>query len=55
MAEEKDINLIVELIDKRFNEVIEANGIEKDENNFQYTWIKGIYNDLSEYLKIALK
>jgi hypothetical protein len=55
MAEEKDINLIVELIDKRFNEVVDANGIEKDENNFQYTWIKGIYNDLSEYLKIALK
>lgn len=55
MAEEKDINLIVELIDKRFNEVIEANSIEKDENNFQYTWIKGVYNDLSEYLKIALK
>lgn len=55
MAEEKDIKLIVELIDKRFGEVIDANGIEKDENNFQYTWIKGIYNDLSEYLKIALK
>jgi hypothetical protein len=55
MAEEKDIKLIIELIDKRFSEVIEANGIEKDENNFQYTWIKGIYNDLSEYLKIALK
>jgi hypothetical protein len=55
MISENDVNTIVELIDKRFKDVMEANTIEESEDNFQYVWIKGIYSDIKEYLSIALK
>jgi hypothetical protein len=55
MISENDVNAIVELIDKRFNDVMEANSIEASEDNFQYIWIKGIYTDIKEYLKVALQ
>jgi hypothetical protein len=55
MISENDIKTIVELIDKRFNDVMEANSIEASEDNFQYVWIKGIYSDIKEYLSISLK
>jgi hypothetical protein len=55
MISENDIKTIVELIDKRFNDVMEANSIEASEDNFQYVWIRGIYNDIKEYLSISLK
>jgi hypothetical protein len=55
MISENDVNAIVDLIDKRFNDVMEANGIEASEDNFQYIWIKGIYADIKEYLKVALQ
>jgi hypothetical protein len=55
MISENDVNAIVELIDKRFNDVMEANSIEASEDNFQYIWIKGIYSDIKEYLKVALQ
>jgi len=52
---EDDVSTIIELIDKRFNNVIEANKIEASEDNFQYVWIKGIYTDIKEYLEASLK
>jgi hypothetical protein len=55
MISEKDVTAIIELIDKRFNNVIEANKIEASEDNFQYVWIKGIYTDIKEYLEASLK
>ena len=55
MISENDVNFIVQLIDKRFSDVLEANNIEASEDNFQYVWIKGIYNDIQEYLKISLQ
>ncbi len=55
MISEDDVNTIIELIDKRFNNVLEANKIEASEDNFQYVWIKGIYTDIKEYLKVSLK
>jgi hypothetical protein len=55
MISANDIETIIELIEKRFDQVVEANNIEKDENNFQYSWIKGVYDDIAQYLKIALQ
>jgi hypothetical protein len=55
VVSEDDVNTIIELIDKRFNNVLEANNIEASEDNFQYVWIKGIYSDIKEYLKVSLK
>jgi len=55
MISEKDVDTIVDLIDKRFSDVLEANNIEASEDNFQYVWIKGIYNDIQEYLRVSLK
>ena len=55
MISENDLKTIVELIDKRFNDVMEANSIEASEDNFQYVWIRGIYNDIKKYLSISLK
>ena len=55
MISEKDLDTIIQLIDKRFNDVMEANKVEKSEDNFQYVWINGIYSDIKEYLKVALK
>jgi transposase-like protein len=55
MISEKDLETISNIIDKRFDEVMEANHIEKSEDNFQYVWIKGIYNDIKQHLSITLK
>lgn len=55
MISGKDLDTIIQIIDKRFNDVMEANNIEKSEDNFQYVWIKGIYSDIKEYLKISLQ
>jgi len=50
----KDVENIVELINKRFVDVMEANSIDQSEDNFQYVWIKGIYTDIKEYLTVSL-
>jgi hypothetical protein len=54
MISQNDISTIVGLIDKRFADVLDANSIEQSEDNFQYVWIRGIYNDIKEYLSVAL-
>jgi transposase-like protein len=55
MVTNQDIESIISLINTRFDDVVEANKIEKSEDNFQYIWIKGIYTDIKEYLTVALK
>ena len=54
MITNKDVENIVELINKRFVDVMEANSIDQSEDNFQYVWIKGIYTDIKEYLTVSL-
>jgi hypothetical protein len=55
MVTNQDVESIISLINKRFDDVMEANSIEQSEDNFQYVWIKGIYADIKEYLTVALK
>ena len=55
MVTNQDIESIISLINTRFDDVVEANKIEKSEDNFQYIWIKGIYTDIKDYLAVALR
>jgi hypothetical protein len=47
---QEDVLTIISMIEKRGQEVLEANNIS-DQNDPQYLWISGIYNDITEYLK----
>ena len=55
MISENEVNGIIQLIDQRFDDVMAANNIEASEENFQYVWIRGIYSDIKEYLKVSLQ
>ena len=55
MISKEDVDSIIQLIDKRFVDVLEANNIEASEDNFQYVWIKGIYTDIIGYLQTSLQ
>jgi hypothetical protein len=48
------VEKIVSLIDQRRLQVLEANGLSKspeNENNMQYLWIMGIYDDIIECIR----
>lgn len=44
------VESIIDMIEKRGEEVLSANNMT-NESDPQYQWIKGIYNDIAEYLK----
>ena len=48
------IEKIITVIDQRRMQVLEANGLSKnpeDQNNMQYLWITGIYDDIIECIR----
>jgi hypothetical protein len=50
------IEKILEIIDQRRTQVLEANGLSAntdDPNNIQYAWITGIYDDIIQCIKAA--
>ena len=48
------IEKIVKIIDQRRTQVLEANGLSEspeNQNNMQYLWIMGIYDDIIECIR----
>lgn len=48
---QEDVLTLIDMIEKRGEEVISANNINPETDTVQYQWIKGIYDDIVQYLK----
>ena len=51
MDQQSTIKSIVNLIEKRRDEVIKINNLSEKENNLQYEWVKGIYDDMASMIR----
>lgn len=49
--DQNDLETLLGIIKNRGVEVIAANGITEESDQFKYLWIKGIYDDIIEYIK----
>jgi len=48
---QEDILTLIEMIEKRGEQVLAANEITPESDGTQYQWIKGIYDDIVGYIK----
>ena len=51
---QEDVETILAMIEKRGQDVLEANNITEESDINQYQWIKGIYEDIAGYIQSQL-
>jgi len=52
MIDQSDMEQLIQLIEQRRDQVLEANNLSETTDSLQYSWVQGIYNDIIEFLKI---
>lgn len=52
MNKQETIDKVIQLIEQRCDEVIKINNLSEKENDLQYQWVKGIYQDMISLVKI---
>ena len=48
---QEDVLAFIDMIEKRKEQVIEANGVSQESNPSQYQWLNGIYDDIIGLIK----